>query len=194
MTEAFNKESKANLYNQYGGEITIDDFNTYAPNKNRIINQIAANELFNILQNKLKKKKEKENYKKMTLKELREIKLISDSDGRPSLSLTDEKWQKELEVRKLFITPYKNGSTKKFDGKYSKESGKWNEETRGEYLGCTNWQSYSAYINSILHNIRSGQIDYCYYIYQILDLLKFHFHNLKTKYMDGYWEVWLDNK
>ena len=77
-------------------------------------------------------------------------------------------------------------------GKYSKESGKWNEETQGTYHGCTNWQQYCSYINDILSIIRSGQVDYCYYIYQILDLLKFHYDDLKTRYCDGYWEVWLE--
>ena len=77
-------------------------------------------------------------------------------------------------------------------GKYSKESGIWNEETNGTYHGLTNWQSYCSYINDVLRNIRKGQVDYCYYIYQILDLLKFHYSDLKTKYCDGYWEVWLE--
>ena len=77
-------------------------------------------------------------------------------------------------------------------GKYSKESGMWNNETMGEYQGCTNWQQYCWFINDVLENIRSGQKDYCYYINQIMDLVKFHFHTLRTRYCDGYWEVWLE--
>lgn len=180
--------------NQYGGEITIEDFNTYSPNKNRINNQAYAINFSYELQKQKDKKRELDEYKKMTLEELREMKVISNSDERPASNLTDEKWQKEFEIRKLFVQPYKDGHTKKLFGKYTKESGRWNEEIRGEYLGCTNWQSYCTYLNDILRNIRSGQIDYCYYIYQILDLLKFHYGNLRTKYMDGYWEVWLDKK
>lgn len=174
--------------NQYGGEITIEDYNTYYPNKNRINNQMEANKL----QNKLKLKQELERYRKMTLEELMEIKIISNTNGRPLSSLTDEKWQKEFEIRKLFITPYKDGNIRRFGEKYTKEPIKWNEETQGKYLGYTNWQSYCTYINDILRNIRSGQVDYCYYIYQILDLLKFHYEDLRTKYCDGYWEVWLE--
>lgn len=121
----------------------------------------------------------------MTIEELK------NANGRPSSSLTDEKWQKEFTARKLFITPYKGGKTKKLSGKYAREAGTWREETQGSYGGCTNWQSYSAYINDILANIRAGQVDYCYYIYQILDLVKFHHNDLRTKYCDGYWEVWL---
>lgn len=91
----------------------------------------------------------------------------------------------------MFITPC-HPSVKKLGGKYSRESGMWNEETMGRYDGKTNWQEYCNFINSILDNIRLGQIDYCYYIYQIMQLTKFHYDKLKTKYCDGYWEVWLE--
>lgn len=190
MTGAINKKG---FYTQnlrkYGGELNIDDFNTYLPNKKRIKNQIDADTLSSSIR---KKQKEMEMYKKLTLEELRKNNDISNTDGQPSSSLTDKKWQKEIEIRKLFIQPYKDGHTKKLTGKYAIESGKWSEEIHGKYLGCTNWQSYCTYINDILRNIRAGQVDYCYFIYQILDLLKFHFNDLKTRYRDGYWEVWLD--
>ena len=81
---------------------------------------------------------------------------------------------------------------RKLSGKYSKESGIWNEETMGTYYGCTSWQSYCSYINDVLNNIRMGQIDYCYYIFQIMELARFHYNTLRTKYCDGYWEVWLE--
>ena len=175
----------------FSGEIDIEDFNTYSPNKKRINNQIEA-ELFQ--KTLLKKKKEnemEEKYKNMTLEELREMKLISNTNGRPTSAMTDEKWQKEFNLRKMFIAPYPK-DIKKLKGQHSKESGMWNEETQGTYHGCTSWQSYCSYINDILNNIRSGQVDYCYYIYQILDIVKFHYNDLKTRYCDGYWEVWLE--
>ena len=175
----------------FSGEIDIEDFNTYSPNKKRINNQIEA-ELFQ--KTLLKKKKEnemEEKYKNMTLEELKEMKLISNTNGRPSATLTNEKWQKEFNIRKMFITPYPK-NIKKLKGKHSKESGMWNEDTQGTDYGCTNWQSYCSYINDVLTSIRSGQLDYCYYIYQILDIAKFHYNDLKTRYCDGYWEVWLE--
>ena len=174
-------------YSTYSGEIDIEDFNTYSPNKKRINNQIEANNLQQTIENKNKEKK----YKNMTLEELRELRLISNTNGTPSSSMTDEKWQKEFKIRKHFITPHPHNITE-LKGKYSKESGIWNEESNGTYYGCTNWQSYCSYINDVLRNIRKGQVDYCYYIYQILDLLKFHCDDLRTKYCDGYWEVWLE--
>ncbi len=172
----------------FGGVIDIEDFNTNTTNKKRMRNQMDAL----IFQKSLEsERKQKENYKNMTLEELKEMRIISNTDGRPTSTLTNEKWQKEFKVRKLFVTPYKEGHTKKLTGTHYKESGHWNNEKNGSYDGCTNWQSYCTYINDVLKNIRAGQIDYCYFIFQIIDLLKFHYDDLRTKYRDGYWEVWL---
>lgn len=175
----------------FGGEIDIEDFNTYSPNKKRISNQIDAINLPKTIKNEQIKKDKEKKYKNMTLEELREMKLISNTNGRPTSTLTDEKWQKEFNIRKMFITPY-GKDTKRLGGKFSKESSVWNEETMGKYHGGTNWQQYCTYINDVLRNIRAGQVDYCYFIYQIVDLAKFHFNDLKTRYCDGYWEVWLE--
>lgn len=132
--------------------------------------------------------------KHITLEELRKYRHISNSNGRPGSRLTDETWQKEFEIRKMFVTPYKNGSTKKLSGAQYQKCGNWNEERDGVYQGATNWQEYCAYINDVLQNIRTGKVDYCYYIFQITDLLKFHYDDLQTRYCDGYWEVWLDKE
>jgi len=177
----------------FGGIIDNEDFNTNSPNKRRIRNQIDAIKLKTTIEKQTKKKGEEKKYKNMTLEELKELKLISNSNGKPTSFMTDAKWQKEFNLRKLFITPYPKTITK-LKGQYSKESGTWNEEKQGIYHGCTTWQSCCSYINDILNNIRCGQVDYCYYIYQILDLLKFHYNTLRTKYCDGYWEVWLESK
>lgn len=131
-------------------------------------------------------------YKNMSIEELRQIKVISNTDGRPPKGLTNDKWQAEFNIRKLFIHPY-GSETTKLGGKYSREAGTWNTGPGKPYVGCTNWQSYCSFINDILKNIRNGQIDYCYYIYQIMHLAKFHKETLKTRYCDGYWEVWLES-
>ena len=178
-------------HSTFGGIIDIDDFNTSSPNKKRISNQIDAIDLPLTIEEQNKQKLEEKKYKTMTLEELREKHLISNTDGRPTSSMTDEKWQKEFNLRKMFIKPYPN-NIKKLKGQYSEESGMWNEETQGTYHGCTNWQSYCFYINNELNNIRAGQVDYCYYIYQIMEIARFHFDDLRTRYCDGYWEVWLE--
>lgn len=180
-------------HNTFAGEIDIDDFSTETPNKKRINKYIEADNLEKAIIKKERQKKEMKNYQSMTLEELREMKLVSNTNGRPSSTLTDEKWQKEFNIRKLFVKPVNKDITKLGQNvKYSKETGYWNEETMDTYHGTTNWQEYCSFINDMLRNIRAGQVDYCYYIYQIMDLLKFHYNNLRTKYCDGYWEVWLE--
>lgn len=192
MTENFYTTGNYNTnHSTFGGIIDIEDFNTNLPNKKRISNQIDAINLKTAIEKQTKQNNEEEKYKNMTLEELRELRLISNTDGRPTSYMTDEKWQKEFDLRKMFITPC-NKNIKRFGGKFSKESGKWNEETMGEYYGKTNWQEYCSYINDVLRNIQAGQVDYCYFIYQIIDLLKFHYDDLRTKYCDGYWKVWLE--
>ena len=178
-------------YSTFSGEIQIEDFNTYSPNKKRISNQIEAINFSETIKKKQIKKDKEEKYKNRTLEELKEMRIISNTNGRPDSNMTDERWQKEFNVRKLFITP-NDKKHKRMGGKFSRESGTWNEEKDGEYLGMTNYQEYCSYINDVLKNIRAGQIDYCYFIYHIMDLLKFHYDDLRTKYCDGYWEVWLE--
>lgn len=175
----------------FGGEVSQEDFNTSFPDKNRLNRQINDERFEQSLSENSRRRKETEKYREMTLEELKEMKLISNANGRPSSSLTDERWQKEFHIRKLFVEPYA-ANIKKLGGKYSKEPGTWDAETQGAYYGKTNWQEYCSFINDVLLNIRGGQIDYCYYICQILDLLKFHHDDLRTKYCDGYWEVWLE--
>lgn len=189
MTENFYIVRKNNSI--YSGDLSINDFNTYEPNMGRSQKQIEADNLEKTIKDKVKKISEEKKFKNMTLEELKELRLISNTNGRPTSTMTDEKWQKEFNLRKLFIEPYPR-DIKKMKGKFSKESEKWNEETQGTYDGCTSWQQYCTYINDILSNIRSGQVDYCYYIYQIMDLLKFHHDTLRTRYCDGYWTVWLE--
>ena len=192
MTNEFYKTGHVDTNSSsFGGIIDIEDFDTNSPNKKRITNQVNANNLQETLENKKNKLKEEEKYKNMTLEELRERKLISNTNGRPTSTMTDEKWQKEFILRKLFVKPYPK-DIKHMKSKYSKESGSWNEETQGRYDGQTNWQQYCSFINDALECIRANQIYYCYFIYQIMDLAKFHFDDLKTRYCDGYWEVWLE--
>lgn len=127
--------------------------------------------------------------KNMNLESLKNIKPTRTTHGRPSTTLTDKEWQNELSVMKLYITPH-NKTVTRIGGKYSR--GQELRTENNEYYGITNWQSYCAFINDVLKNIRSGNRDFCYYGYQIIELLKFHYEDLRTRYCDGYWEVWLE--
>ena len=174
-------------YNNYGfgGIIEADDFNTYEPNKKRIKNQMEAVNM-QMKYETLKEMEKNGMTLNMILEKLKEKKLIT-KDDKPGFELTDQKWQEEFKNIKPFVMAHPE-TIIRLGGKYSKESGIYFEG----YDGATDWQRYCSYINDILKNIRSGQVDYCYFIFQILDLLKFHHNELKTKYCDGYWEVWLE--
>lgn len=45
--------------------------------------------------------------------------------------------------------------------------------------------TYNEFINDVLNNIRAGATDYCFYIYQIAELLRYEHNRLKTKYDKG---------
>lgn len=122
---------------------------------------------------------------------LRKTTHFGNSNGRPSPTLTDSQWQQEFQIRKLQIKPYSPNYTR-MGGRYSRESHKRNDEDC-TYDGPTNYQQYCHTINDMLSVIRSGKIDFCFFTYQIMDLLRFHYDDLRTKYIDGYWMVWLDD-
>ena len=52
------------------------------------------------------------------------------------------------------------------------------------YFGKSEYQSHCDFINSILSNIRKGESDYCYYIYQIAELLQFEQENLEAIWLE----------
>lgn len=180
---------KENFTNSYSGIIDIADFSTEVPNKSRINKYQDANNLRSKCESLKKFQENKEKIMKYSLEELREMNLISNTNGRPSSTLTDEKWQKEFEIYRYLTVPT---DKQRFGGKHSRELGIRSESAITEYKGATNWQQYCAFINDVLDSLRSGLHDYCYYIYQIQDLLKFYPNMLCSKYCDGYWEVWLD--
>lgn len=64
-----------------------------------------------------------------------------------------------------------------------------------KYHGKTQYQRYCDFINSVLKNIRKGHIDYCFYIYQIAELLKYEHDNLKVTWLEAErcFRVFLEN-
>lgn len=125
----------------------------------------------------------------MNLETLKQIRPTRISYGRPSPTMTDKEWQNQFATTRLYITPYPSSMTK-MGGKYSRGQQKRSED--GIYDGITNWQSYCSFINDVLNQIRLGKHDFVYFGYQVIELLKFHYNTLRTKYCDGYWEVWLE--
>ena len=110
--------------------------------------------------------------------ERRYITIVSvlEKTGRPPLGYTDEQWQRDFDYLKSRIKqssltqmtvipelPYSPGRT---------------------YHGKTQYQCYCDFINDILNNIRNGGIDYCFYIYQVAELLKFEHDDLQVRYLE----------
>lgn len=106
--------------------------------------------------------------------------------NRKHLRFTDDDaWQDYFSLLKLSVTPSKNKNMHR------------PKPCRcyiGEYKGETNVEAYVRYINDVLKQIRAGYPDYCYFVHQIADLLKFEHDNLRTRYIpDGdFVAVWLE--
>lgn len=127
----------------------------------------------------------------MNLTELKEAIPTRINYGRPSPNLTDQKWQEQFNLMKLYVKPYVR-KRNSMPGLHRYESGK--EYSNMEYCGATNYQTYCTFMNDMLKNLKSGSKDYAYFGYQIRDLLRFHYDTLRTKYCDGYWQVWLEGE
>ncbi|MBU9728935.1 hypothetical protein [Diplocloster modestus] len=108
--------------------------------------------------------------------------------GIPPAELTNEQWQYLFTDLKQQTIP--SGSTKMKGGNsHIRISGIYSLPESGD----TQYQRYKYYINDVLRQIRKGNIEYCYYIYQICDLLRYEHDTLKTRYEPAgrYFEVWL---
>lgn len=57
----------------------------------------------------------------------------------------------------------------------------------------TTYEYYRKFINDVLRNIRNGETDYCYELYQIRELLRFE-PEMQIKYRDGVFMVSLPRK
>lgn len=57
---------------------------------------------------------------------------------------------------------------------------------------CDSTNSYEIFLESILYTIRHGEVDRCYCVSQIADLLRYE-KNLQVKYVprEKYFRVWL---
>ena len=92
---------------------------------------------------------------------------------RPPNEYTNQEWQSDFEILKQTVTPApENRMTVVPD-----------TSSYGSYHGKTQYQNYCSFINNILKNIRRGEIDYCYYIYQIADLLKYEKERLEVQWL-----------
>lgn len=95
----------------------------------------------------------------------------------PPIDYTDDQWQSDFIDLKSKI---KQGSLKLMP-----TVREVSQTVYQEYHGKTQYQRYCDFINSVLKNIRDGHIDYCFYIYQISELLKYEHDNLKVVWLEA---------
>ena len=103
-----------------------------------------------------------------TLEEYRAAGLVSAGNRTLKEGTTNEKWQKEWEIRKQFLIPYEK-PPKRY-GVASKDLD-------------TNYQRYCSFINDSLKELKKGNVAYCFFIYQIEDLYKF-FPDIQVRYYE----------
>lgn len=105
---------------------------------------------------------------------LNDLKEINLNATTLSENITDVEWQDYFARMKMIVMPAK---AKNMQGSYSVRL------KEGEaYQGDTQAYRYKQFINSILRNIRRGETEFCFYIFQISDLLKYE-PDLETKWL-----------
>ena len=62
------------------------------------------------------------------------------------------------------------------------------------YLPDVGSDGYAEFLNSVLFNLREGEIDYCTKLYHITDLLKLEGNDLQSEYLpeEKCFKVWLE--
>lgn len=124
---------------------------------------------------------------------IQSIKCISNSKGIPSSSMTNEQWRECFNIMKRSIKQSKYRRMPVCSAPTV-----INHYITGcspEYCGETQWTNYRRYINNVLSAIRKGEHDYCYFTYQIEDLLRYEHDNLRTQWLPEYgcFRVWLSS-
>lgn len=101
---------------------------------------------------------------------------LLEKTGKPTSDYTNEQWKHDFELLKSRIKQSQfRQMTVIPESSYSPDR---------TYHGKTQYQCYCDFINDILSNIRKGEIDYCFYIYQIAELLKYERDDLQVRYLE----------
>lgn len=114
--------------------------------------------------------------------------------GKPDSNLTDEQWQ-------LYFAAMKEQTKQSAECCMNTDFVQLTVNGRplqSSYEGDTAYMYYCEFINSVLDAIRGTgdevpEHEYCYFIYQIAELLRFEHERLRTRYLPEYrcFEVWL---
>ena len=126
---------------------------------------------------------------------LDDLQYVSSTAKCPPSNMTDKQWQQYFSLLKQMIS---QGSEKRMKSSFAKSTVNGVAE-QSKYSGETSYIYYCQFINSVLHTIRGTSSepprhDYCYFIYQIAELLRFEHDRLKVIWKPDYrcFEVWLD--
>lgn len=102
--------------------------------------------------------------------------MITQNTKKPPMDYTNDQWQSDFTNLKSQI--------KKCNLSLMPSIREISKTIYQEYHGKTQYQRYCDFINNILENIRCGHVDYCFYIYQIAELLKYEHDNLKVNWLE----------
>ena len=124
----------------------------------------------------------------MKLEKLQKVSLTA---KKPDKDMTDKEWQEYFNAMKLLTQQVKE---KRMSCRTSPILINGYSDNQFTYQGDTQWMKYKEFINSILSAIRRGEQDYCFYIYQIAELLRYEHDNLRSEWLpeDKCFQVWLE--
>ena len=114
-----------------------------------------------------------------------DLKKVNANQRKPDPNMSPEEWQTYFRALRMMVEP----------SKLKKLPRKENYASEGQvYYGETLWQQYCKFINDVLRFIRSGEEDFCFFIYQIAELLRFEHDRLRTEWIPrlGCFRVWLE--
>lgn len=121
----------------------------------------------------------------LKLEDLKNFKKLSED-------MTDEQWQEYFKLMKLIISQSKQRRMSTRNWQFTVNG--YRDDSQFAYHGETQWSRYCQFINSTLQAIRFGEYEYCFYIYQIADLLRFEHDRLRTQWLPEHKQflVWLE--
>ena len=105
------------------------------------------------------------------------MEVINEKTGRPPKNYTNSQWQQDLIRIRAVVQPASFNKMKIIPEP---------RNFKGTYYGKTQYQYYCDFINDVLNSIRRGKSDYCYYIYQIAELLKYEHDRLQAEWLEEY--------
>jgi len=114
-----------------------------------------------------------------------DLKKVNLNQRQPDSTMTPEQWQTQFRAMRMMVEPAKRKRMVRTEN-YANED--------HVYYGETLWQQYCKFINDILRFIRAGEEDFCFYIYQITELLRFEHERLRTEWIPHLrcFRVWLE--